>query len=363
MGELEDLLPEPEIDDLDDVHKKDKYWIKLPNGQPCHKSSAVKYLLCSEDGKKSTDRLSRVQGLSKIRTYSRSPSAPSLNDDSLLGDAFLVNQLIATFARIDNQVALAIMRVSAIEDKTKTLVPSIPAADLASPDITLRGQILTLAPTDASTWVWMPNTYESFAALKKQGKSANELGPTSSVTRKSTLIEVPACLSTPIKVKLEQQDDQDSPSIAWKFDTAALVAVTEIGDNLCGFCGRTGTCTLTLTKPSKTIIPNSDCPYFIKFSLLAAEKTTTSGLATNCPLQCDICLSQELQGRYRLAKHVYWSYNLPAHVETKHPSASIPEGFEESYMVSRDEMVHLRLAKGTVSTTTAKQGPGQKRKP
>ncbi|KAJ7818283.1 hypothetical protein B0H13DRAFT_1462321, partial [Mycena leptocephala] len=99
--------------------------------------------------------------------------------------------------------------------------------------------------------------------------------------------------------------------------------IPQLTDNPCGFCGRSGTCNLDLAKTTRSYIPESNCPYFRKFSLASAEKTTTSGPSTNRPLRCEICHgSQPERTQIRRHEHV-WSYNLPAHIESSHPDTDI----------------------------------------
>ncbi|KZP26929.1 hypothetical protein FIBSPDRAFT_667883, partial [Athelia psychrophila] len=57
-----------------------------------------------------------------------------------------------------------------------------------------------------------------------------------------------------------------------------------IGEYPCGFCGRSGTCSVNITKPAKTPVPSSDCPYSFKFSLASAANSTSSGPCTNRPM-------------------------------------------------------------------------------
>ncbi|KAJ7848204.1 hypothetical protein B0H13DRAFT_2361998 [Mycena leptocephala] len=440
LEELEELLPAPGNNDLDSVRKKDRAWLTLRDagGKPkhCHKASAVRYLLCTEDGLKSTDRLARVQGLAKIRCYSRNPATPSLADDSVVGDIFLLNQLVATFIRVKNDVALAVLRVTAIENEKKTLLSSIVKSELSSDKVTLRGQVLVLSfdvnrdpklktpATQKSHWVWQPNQFESFNVADGQ------------VTKKSSIIEVPATLTQCVKGTLVPHP---AGRCTWQFDVDTLLALSDflwqdmkanvkslpsrkatatfpcrddkgeylfinsegsaaiqsgpkdghdachlclaevelkkmrdyvarhlaanrigvkenlkhpLTDNPCGFCGRSGTCNLDLAKTTRSYIPESNCPYFRKFSLASAEKTTTSGPSTNRPLRCEICHgSQPERTQIRRHEHVFWSYNLPAHIESSHPDTDISADFAASFAVTDEELINLKL-----KTKAAKQG-------
>ncbi|KAJ7440978.1 hypothetical protein FB451DRAFT_1058496, partial [Mycena latifolia] len=103
-------------------------------------------------------------------------------------------------------------------------------------------------------------------------------------------------------------------------------------------------------------IPESACPFFRKFSLQAAEKTTPSGPSTNRPIRCILChTSQPQPGRHpiRRREHVFWLYNLPAHIKLAHPNAMVPAEFSRSYMITEDELVHFKLKKGKVAPKKA----------
>lgn len=220
MIELEDHLPEMGDDDLDSVQKNDSNWL-LVDDKMVHKGTAVRYMLYSEDGRKSTDRPSRAAGMKKIRTFSRVPDSPSLNDDSLLGDVLIIGQLVASFIRIESSVVLAIVRVSAISNDTGESVASIPCQDLGS-DVTLQGQVLTLECTgDKQKWHWT-GTYENFPPEKQSKAAAKADTPTPS-SKKSTVIKFPASLSQTVKQKFLTTGNE----IVTEFDGSDLQAITE----------------------------------------------------------------------------------------------------------------------------------------
>jgi len=67
--------------------------------------------------------------------------------------------------------------------------------------------------------------------------------------------------------------------------------------HLCVFCGTVG-CTIGLVRTNTTVIPDrpqSDCKYFVKFSMKAVEKTSKYSPCSNRPVRCEIC------------QHIYWS--------------------------------------------------------
>ena len=81
----------------------------------------------------------------------------------------------------------------------------------------------------------------------------------------------------------------------------------EIDCYRCGFCGGNSSCSITLKKTThQTLVPDSNYPYKMKFSLASADKSTVSGPCTNQPVSCSIC------------KVVYWNYSIKRHYEEKH---------------------------------------------
>jgi hypothetical protein len=130
----------------------------------------------------------------------------------LVSNQFLINELVATFIRVDNHPTLAIIRVTAIDNEVKCSVSRICISDLTSEKVILWGQVLTLKNEDSSaSWLWKHNTFESFSLSDGQ------------LTKKSSLVEVPTCLTQLIKGMLEM-----SPSgPTWRFESETLEAVAE----------------------------------------------------------------------------------------------------------------------------------------
>ena len=113
--------------------------------------------------------------------------------------------------------------------------------------------------------------------------------------------------------------------VGWHVLTEGLFGV-------CGYCGLNG-CSITLNKGKgrgkhSTKVPYSNCKYYVKFSLKASEKSTQSGPCTNRPIVCPVC------------DVVHWSYNLEAHMVTKHPEA---------------EAVNCKIEQGEVKLVTSKK--------
>ena len=99
-----------------------------------------------------------------------------------------------------------------------------------------------------------------------------------------------------------------------------------IEENTCGFCGRKGTCTLTLKISSKTknAVPNSNCPSYIPLKLKSASsfshsRNATANHCTNIPVVCPAC---EKGGR---KDQLFWKYNLPKHYSIHHESIQVPD--------------------------------------
>jgi hypothetical protein len=177
-------------------------------------------MLYSEEGRKSTDRLTRVRGLSKIRTYSREPVPPSLDgDDSIIGDLFLLNEFIATFLRVENSAVLAIVRVSAILNESRTAVSSIARSSLLSAEVTLRGQVVTLINDGTSSWTWDGN-YEVFHPQNNDSSSGT------AVSKKSTLVELPACIVRPVRGQPKKH--KEPATFTWKFEADDLSTLAEV---------------------------------------------------------------------------------------------------------------------------------------
>lgn len=201
--ELEDLLPNDEHEDEDAVFKKPSMWLDV-KGKSIHKSSAVRFLLSSETGIKSTDRLRRVRG------YSRDPAKATLEDDSLLGDNFIVGQLVGTFLRIENLAALAIVRVTVITNPSGISLPSINEDGLNNPNVKLSGQVLQLKPISPEAWEWS-NEWELFKKTH-----TDDVG-----SKHSAVLSFPATLAQCLSPKLVP----NASTVTWQFDNEGLAFI------------------------------------------------------------------------------------------------------------------------------------------
>lgn len=197
--DLEDVLPAAGNDDIEGVRRDDRFWLKI-QGKAVHKASAVRCFLGKsvDGGRKSTDRTQRVQGVLKVRTYSREPPSPSLDDDSIIGPQFLLGDFVATFLRVKDSACVAILRISEIRDEAKVSLPSIATSSLSSPEVMLRGQVLRIKSAgNANTWIW-DGEYESFNS-SSDGSLASR-----SASKKSTLLDIHACLCKPFKARIDR---------------------------------------------------------------------------------------------------------------------------------------------------------------
>ena len=97
--------------------------------------------------------------------------------------------------------------------------------------------------------------------------------------------------------------------------------ILRIIQNYVGFCGQMG-CHIAIIVSSGTGVkanngPESkDCPYFYKFSLGSAGKSSKYSPCTNRPVACTLCNESAI-----------WSYNMKYHYETVHKNSTLPSEF------------------------------------
>jgi hypothetical protein len=112
-----------------------------------HLESVMQLILGTETTEKSTDRLRCVCG------FTQDPSTIA-QSDSILGDLCLIGQLMLALVQVDNEIALAVVRVTSIwAGVTQSHVKSISLDHLNKPDVVLTGQILELKFQDG-VWYW-----------------------------------------------------------------------------------------------------------------------------------------------------------------------------------------------------------------
>ncbi|TFY73918.1 hypothetical protein EWM64_g10094 [Hericium alpestre] len=121
---LEDLIPESLGEDPDNIFSKEQVWLDV-EGTSIHKASAVRILLGTNDGLKSTDRLRRVRGYSRNFNIKN-----SINEDSIAGNLFMVGQMVAAFLHVDKSIALSLLKVTAIQREGGRSVSHVSLSDL-----------------------------------------------------------------------------------------------------------------------------------------------------------------------------------------------------------------------------------------
>jgi hypothetical protein len=86
----------------------------------------------------------------------------------------------------------------------------------------------------------------------------------------------------------------------------------------CAFCGRSGTCTVSLTRGVRSEVDlqtTSTCHRAVKFNQKAAAKFTDTSPCTNVAIACPICTEPA---------YVDYKYNLKAHFDHVHPEEEYP---------------------------------------
>ncbi|KAG8694121.1 hypothetical protein FRC08_008696 [Ceratobasidium sp. 394] len=205
---IEHLLPETPDDSAPDRTKKG--WI-LVKDKPVHLESAVRYLLGADGGAKSTDRLRRVCGFTRYLN-------PSSTTQSVLGKDFHVMDLVATFLRVQDQVALAIMHVTDIISKDGCSLESISDEHFGDLGILMSGQILQLS-FDSGTWYWAQK-YDSAAGTSGTGHRKRGIG-----------YDFCARLSCPINPELIERNGEQ----VWAFDHTQLTELMNTLWNNCAY--------------------------------------------------------------------------------------------------------------------------------
>ncbi|KAG8712621.1 hypothetical protein FRC09_019663 [Ceratobasidium sp. 395] len=184
----------------------------LVDGKRVYLTSAVRYLLGADGGAKSTDRLRRVCGFTRYLNPSVTKTEP------VTGDYFRVLDLAATFVRIQNQVAIAIVRVTNILSHGGCSLESISESQFDSPGISLSGQLLELV-FDSGTWYWTQ-------------KYDMSLEVSASARRKhTTWLDFRACLSCPLNPDLVEREGER----VWAFEHTQL---GELMDSLWTRCAK-----------------------------------------------------------------------------------------------------------------------------
>lgn len=229
--ELDDLLPDPALEpttgggDVDNVFKKDNTWMKV-GGRSIHKASAVRIALSEDNVQKSRDRLRRVRG------YSRDPAKPTLNDDSIFGGALIVGRLVATFLRIDNTAALAILCTTAFFNAAGIAVSFLKPDELTDPSVKVKAQVMELKQSSDLQWQWT-GAWESLSPVQaKTGKAAEAVQAKG--LKQELILTVPAPLVQAIDGELVvsdaifslESDDSNKKALTWAFSHIALASLS-----------------------------------------------------------------------------------------------------------------------------------------
>ncbi|KAG8750064.1 hypothetical protein FRC12_013091 [Ceratobasidium sp. 428] len=200
--ELDRLIPQEATEEALPGHQKkgwllvDDSWVPL--------ESAVRYLLGNDGGAKSTDRLRRVRG------FSRYMESEATKSNSVLGDYFHVSDLVATFLRADERVALAIARITNITGRDGTVLEAISEQEFHLPGVTLSGQVLELE-YDSGTWCWTEK-YDSVTSCATSAHRKRLVG-----------FDFDARLCQPINPALVEINGER----IWAFEHAQVVALTD----------------------------------------------------------------------------------------------------------------------------------------
>ncbi|KIJ30600.1 hypothetical protein M422DRAFT_53688 [Sphaerobolus stellatus SS14] len=388
-----------------------------------HKASAVRIIFNNpwDDGRKTTERLTRVKG------YSRDGPRRSINSDSIFGDDFMIGQLVATFIRVNNKASLAILKVTKLVQDGMESLESIHPSKLSDRRLAIHGQVLNLNHSASGMWTWT-GRWESLNLPIKGKEKTKASAKSKKISPKSLLVETRGNLVMAVNPCLTEE-----APITWIFSLTELESLSEvlwsmvegnIGDipmrsstttfpyaaadksislihaqgsailetalkegevscyfcrvivdekmlrhhiekhilsarfgfpeNVqtpvtakypCGYCGREG-CHIGLKKTQKTHVPESfgqkKCDHFVKFSLSPATTSSLKNPSTNRPIICELCQDREFSNRYA---YVFWTYNMPQHLDEAHAGETVPAEFAAKFTVTIEELQHLKLVK------------------
>ncbi|KAG9119441.1 hypothetical protein FRC07_005533, partial [Ceratobasidium sp. 392] len=251
LVDIEHLLPEI-TEDTSLQHPK-KSWL-LVEDTWVHLESAIRYLFSNGGGAKSTDRLRRVRGLTR---YLHSDTT---GFNSVLGDYFHVSDLVATFLRADERVALAIARITSITGADGCALEAISEREFQLPGITLSGQVLELKD-DRGTWHWT----EKYDSVTSSTTSAHR--------KRLTGFDFDARLCRPVNPALTERNEER----VWSFEQAQMAVLM---DELWDICKQ-----LSPEESIPVCKPNATFPYQSSDSATEAVKRTarpTNGKCSHC---------------------------------------------------------------------------------
>ncbi|KLO07944.1 hypothetical protein SCHPADRAFT_1001296 [Schizopora paradoxa] len=199
--------------------------ILIKDGRKYLKSSVVA-ALCSKWSKKLSVRPLRVRGWS-LENFVKQ-EVPVFND-SILDDKELVKRgdVAAVLCRTsDNQLALAVMRISGFLDAKGLALSSISVRTLQAPEskIKVTGQILEIFPSGNGSWKWNG----SYIRIKQETNSHTAI-----TVKNSSIRDVKGSFVYPIGPEVVPFDkslsaDDVSMSTTWCFDSETLKSIMKL---------------------------------------------------------------------------------------------------------------------------------------
>jgi hypothetical protein len=101
-----------------------------------------------------------------------------------------------------------------------------------------------------------------------------------------------------------------------------LTCVQVSAHDVCGFCGRSPSCSVSLFTKNKVTKISSTCPKFFEIhSWLLANQSSLAQPSTNVPIVCDLC---ELKPSADKKWPAIWKYNMDDHIRDTHPEYALP---------------------------------------
>ncbi|CAE7173016.1 unnamed protein product [Rhizoctonia solani] len=152
------------------------------------------------------------------------------------------------------------------------------------------------------------------------------------------------CLICDKKVNLKSMRTHVAKHIvSYRYGIEDTEHKVQIGEFPCGYCGQTGTCSISRSKPGTHFEATSNCRYFTSLTVRTKAQSSKSNPSTNRPIPCELCL--RLSGGKQRESSIIWSYNMERHVTMSHPDelSRLPEWFEQSFTITDEELVNLKL--------------------
>ncbi|KAG8741105.1 hypothetical protein FRC12_015765 [Ceratobasidium sp. 428] len=298
LFDIESLLPA--VSDNLPVEDTEHGWVLIDN-KPVRLEIAIRHLLGARGTAKSTDRLRRVCGFTRYLH-------PGDDTSSALGDYFHVSELISTFVRTNEQVALAIIRVTNITANNGRTLESISEENFRDPGITLSGQLLELE-YDSETWYWSQR-YDTAADTA-----------TSAHRKRHTGFDFDARFCRPVNPALVERNGDR----VWAFEHDQMKTLM---DELWVVCAETSpednipACRSSATFPYRT---PSDGIVLVHLGATKAVQDAVRPTHGTC-FECDECVSFK-QMRIHVGRHLLASRTGDRDVPTNNLIKSLPCGF------------------------------------